>query len=159
MQLILLIGKEQCFVYEKRSAGYEKQYIGGHPGVPFELQDAQTAVEFLVNDLVEEFNLSDKKELTFTLITNEDVYYTKVIEDELVKQEIEVKRDDVNRRILDVLNRLQTQSGLLVDKYGINFDGKCYQKAGDKKLWKKEFSLLAYTVDEDEFMSYQNQEV
>ena len=156
MQLHLLIGKEQCFVYEKRSAGYEKQYIGGHSGVPYEIQDAQKAMEYLVNSLVEEFNLSEKRELALTLITNEDLYYTNVIADELAKQGIEVKREDVNRRILDVLNRLQAQSELLVDKYGINFDGKCYQKAGDKKLWKKEFSLLAYTVDEDEFMSYQN---
>lgn len=155
MQLHLLIGKDQCFLYEKRSAGYEKQYIGGHPGVPYELQDAKTAMEHLANSLVEEFNLGDKKEISLTLITNEDGYCTKVIEEELKNLEIEVKLEDVNQGILNVLNNLQSQKALLVDKYGINFDGKCYIKAEEKKFWKKDFSLLAYTVSEDEFMSYQ----
>lgn len=156
MQLHLLIGKEQCFVYEKRSAGYEKQYIGGRPGVPYELQDVQTAMEYLVNSLMEEFNLSEKKELELTLITNEDSYYTKVIEEELKKYvTVAEGKADVNRGIYNVLNRLQNQSELLVDKYGINFDGKCYLKTGKAELQKREFSLLAYTIDEDMFMSCQ----
>lgn len=152
MQTIyLLIGKEKLYLYEKNANLFERLYIEGNPDYSYDINNVKYGIQQLMDNLVNEYNLDTKAEIDFIVIDNENEIISEVVEK--IIGEYESKKYTIDSIIIKVFNKLSRDKKLLIEEYGINFDGKNYLLINGN-LNKKEFSLLGYTLQEDNLMKY-----
>lgn len=152
MQTIyLIIGKDKLCLYEKNSNSFERLYIEGNPDYIYDINNAKSGIKSLMDSLVDEYNLDTMAEIDFIVIDNEDKIVSEVMGN--VLGEYVSKKYSIDSLMKDIINKLSRDKKLLISEYGINFDGKNYQVA-DGKVKKAGFSLLGYTLQEDDLMKY-----
>ncbi len=100
----------------------------------------------MMTDLQSELDVKDD-ELAFVMIENEDDVLTRKLENALGNKITKIKQ--LQPLLDNYATELKKDASKLVDDYGINFDDKSY--LGSEK---NDFSLLAYTVDCDEFLRH-----
>lgn len=150
-KIYMLIGREKLFLYEKEGDRYIPQYIEGSLGYGYSISTAKQDIKKLLNILTDEYSLNTEAELEFVVLENENDVYSRVIQDvlgDLVVQELEL-----GRLLYKIISNLQKDEKLHIEEFGVNFDGKNYIEK-KSKLFKRNFSLLGYTVGEDEFMKF-----
>lgn len=147
----LLIGKSNLYVYEKKDNTYERLYIEGNPEYAYDLNSAKTSIEQLMDELVNEYNLDTKAEIDFIVVDNEDRIVSEVMQKVLGEYQSKVYEIDFLMKL--VAGKLQRDSKMMIDKFGINFDGKNYLLS-DGGIVKNDFNLLGYTLNEDDLMKY-----
>lgn len=147
----LLIGKSNLYVYEKKDNTYERLYIEGNPEYAYDLNSDKTSIEQLMDELVNEYNLDTKAEIDFIVVDNEDRIVSEVMQKVLGEYQSKVYEIDFLMKL--VAGKLQRDSKMMIDKFGINFDGKNYLLS-DGGIVKNDFNLLGYTLNEDDLMKY-----
>ena len=147
----LLIGKSNLYVYEKKDNTYERLYIEGNPEYAYDLNSTKTSIEQLMDELVNEYNLDTKAEIDFIVVDNEDRIVSEVMQKVLGEYQSKVYEIDFLMKL--VAGKLQRDSKMMIDKFGINFDGKNYLLS-DGGIVKNDFNLLGYTLNEDDLMKY-----
>lgn len=152
MQTFYVVIKKDCLsLYEKNGNSYEKVYLGGNPEYDYSVNNAKEYADRFLKMIVGEYNLDTIGEIDFVVIDNEDDIVSDAmigVLDKSVKKRIPIM--DLMSRALNSLGR---DKKLYISEYGINYDGKKYI-AGDQGIKKEEFSLLAYTLNDDMLIKF-----
>ena len=85
------------------------------------------------------------------MVDNEDRIVSEVMQKVLGEYQSKVYEIDFLMKL--VAGKLQRDSKMMIDKFGINFDGKNYLLS-DGGIVKNDFNLLGYTLNEDDLMKY-----
>lgn len=149
--LYLLIGKDRLYLYEKNGNSFERLYIEGNSFYEYDINNAKNSLEKLMQYLVDEYNLDTKAEIDFVVIDNEDKIVSEVMRQAV--GEYEKQKYDIECLIKNVSQKLSRDKSLMIQRYGINFDGKNYLIDNDT-IKKREFSLLGYTMQEDNLLKF-----
>ena len=150
MQTFYMIIKKECLsIYEKNGNSYERVYLGGNPEYAYSVNCARNYVDRFLKMIVEEYNLDTIGEVDFVVIDNEDTVISNVML-EAFGQNVK-KRICVENLVSEISASIGRDKKLRIFEYGINFDGKKYLVKGQQVI-KEEFSLLAYTLNDDMLM-------
>lgn len=147
----MIISKEKLYLYKKDNDEYLRQQIEGNYYFRYSINNVRNDVNRLLNSLVKEFNMDTRAEIMLVVIDNEDDITSRSIEASI--KEYTVDKYDISTLMLKVLKTLDKDSSLLINEFGVNFDGKNYIQKDDR-IVKKGFNLLGYTLDEDDLMKY-----
>ena len=145
--LVIATEKIYLFDYDNRT---ERQYIEGNPYLKFHLNTVKEDINKLLAYLISEYNMAlDSPEIEFVVIKNFDELCSQLVIKELgtfVANVVELESIMKN-----LIAKLRTDKNLLIDEFGVNFDGINYKLNG-KVIVKNEFSLLGYTVNEEKIL-------
>lgn len=151
MRFYVVIGKGAFFLYRKNGKKFEPEYIDGNPYYRYILHKIKPSAKQMVEALIENNNLNNESEIELVLIENSDRVRNVNVKQALnscVKQVI--KLDEI---LLRLTHDLLKNKKLYIDEFGINYDEECY-KIRSNELERSNYSLLAYTVDQDMLMNY-----
>lgn len=149
--LYMIIGKEALYLYAKEGADYQRQYIEASPEFPYQAGRVQDDIKELLKVLVEEYNLEDVSELTFSVVGNTDPIITEMI--------CSVLNGNISNQyelysvISQIILKLVMDEKLMIREFGINFDGFNYRLI-DGDMQKGDYNLLGYTLQTDDFIKY-----
>lgn len=149
MKFFVIIGKENLYVYENNGSKYEQQFIEGSPCYPYDINNVEADIDTFLDSLANEKNLGTKAKLDFDVLENEDAIRTGSVLrclDEYVSEKF-----NLNDTIMKVIKKLSKDKKLMIDTYGINYDGISY-KMEAQKLLIGTFDLLSYTIHENDIM-------
>lgn len=147
----MIIGKNKLYLYEKEDKIFERLYIEGNPEYSYDINRAKKCIAELMDRLADEYNMDTIAEIEFVIIDNEDPVISNVMNqvlNEYIKEEY-----PIDSLLSNIYQKLERDKKLFISDYGINFDGKNFSKKNNV-LEKKEFSLLGYTINQDELMKY-----
>lgn len=146
VHMVMLLGMDRIYLYEKRENRFVRQYIEGRMDFPFDLNHSGTSAQRLLEALANELNIDRVSELEFTVIDNRDALCTEVVH-RAFKEHI-VETIELPKVLMTVMKRLQREKKLHIQEYGVDFDGVHYMLS-EGKLCSGPFDLLAYHLDED----------
>lgn len=147
----MVVQKGKVNLYVREGSRLVGQYINGNPEFCYKLNHAAGDMQRLFQSLVDEYNLDSVAELEIIMIENEDAVCSQVVGQAL--GEYVVERKGIGEAISKAWKRLVKDKKLMVQEYGINFDGKNY-KIESERVKKSGFSLLGYTLDPGSLMKY-----
>lgn len=150
-KMLLVIGKDKLYLFEDDERSYPIQYIKGNPYYEYNVNSIAKDIENLINELMEEFNLDTKAEISFRVIENYDELYTQAIKTPLM--DFLTNSIPLKMLMLDVMRQLNKDKKLEIINYGVNFDGKNY-KMLKGELLEDEFDLLAYTIKAENIVRF-----
>ncbi len=154
MEKFLLLVKRDKFVIYKPDRNYELQYVNGEPFFAYEINRLADAMQNLLNSLTEEYNLESWHDIDLLVLVNGDAVAEKLIKDFLITKEI--SRQENIRSVIPMLGKiyghLERDKNLLIDLYGINYDGINYCKE-KSQLVAGNFKLLAYTLKDADIIN------
>ena len=157
MEKFLLIVKREKFIIFKPDKDYELQYVNGEPFFCYEVKRLTDNLGQLLELLAEEYNLNSASELQLCVIGNNDDTVNKLVINYLQSKNI-LQEDgfiSIESLLGSVYNELYSQANMLIDLYGINYDGINYH-IKKEKFTTENFKLLAYTLqDKDVIEAFQ----
>ena len=147
MEKFLLLVKRDKFVIYKPDRNYELQYVNGEPFFSYEINRLADAMQNLLNSLTEEYNLTSVHDIDLSVLVNGDAVVENLIKDFLITEEISRKDNIISviPMLEKIYKKLERDKSLLIDLYGINYDGINYCKERSQ-LVAGNFKLLAYTL-------------
>ena len=145
MTFLLFVGKREVHVFDINN-NYKRIYINGKKSFDYEITKAEIYFGTLLSFLKEEYSLSSEAEVQFIILTNPEKGINDIVQ-RLLKKHI-VSKYNVDEIMSNTIKILSNNKESMVDLYGINFDGNCY-KLVNNKLFIGEFSLLAYTLNDE----------
>lgn len=145
----MIVGSDTLYLYEKNGKEYTRQYIDGNPEFHYQINNVKRDMKKMMNALVEEYNLENRSELSFLMIGNDKPQVTEAV-GKALEGHIE-KKYELNTIIYDIIKRFSEDKKLLVEDFGINFDGVNYCLT-DGKVCKADYSLLGYTLQTDDIV-------
>ena len=147
MEKFLLLVKQDKFVIYKPDRNYELQYVNGEPFFSYEINRLADAMQNLLNSLTEEYNLTSVHDIDLSVLVNGDAVVENLIKDFLITEEISRKDNIISviPMLEKIYKKLERDKSLLIDLYGINYDGINYCKERSQ-LVAGNFKLLAYTL-------------
>ena len=149
MKFFVIIGKENLYVYEKNGSRYEKQFIEGNAFYPYDVCQVKADIDAFLDSLANEKNLGTKAKLEFEVLENPDPIRTNSVM--RILGEFTKRRLQAPEVIRDAIQKLSRDKTLMIDAYGINYDGRNYKMDG-QMLLDGPFDLLGYTIHEDDIM-------
>lgn len=149
MKFFMIIGKENLYVYEKNGDRYEKQFIEGNAFYPYDMRCVEESIETFLKDLANEKNLGTIAKMEFEVLENTDKIRTNSVV--RVLGEYVEKQLQLSDTIKKIIQKLSKDKALMIDTYGINYDGVCYKMDG-QLIWEGPFDLLGYTIHEDDIV-------
>lgn len=155
MKFFLIIGANALYTYENIGQKYELQFIEGGESYPYHPSAAHDNVQAYLEALANEKNLGTTAKLEFDVLDCADEYCNTAVFGMLKEGEYIDRHYLIDEAISDVMKKLSRDKKLLIDKYGINYDGVSY-KLKNKTLEKGAFDLLAYTIHSDDVISLMN---
>lgn len=151
MERFLLNVNRNAFTVYRKTENYELQHIKGEPSFPYDGKRVALDLAELLNTLVDEYNLISEKELGFTLVLGIDDAINGEVENYLRGRQC--LSSDKSLAIQDLLARLYDKlaadSQLMIQQYGVNYDGVNYQKNSRQEIIRQDFKLLAYPVNDE----------
>ena len=147
MEFLMFIGKDNFKVFDLENR-CERVLFRGRDYFSFELTKIQIAIEELFDILKNDFNINNDNNIYFHVLENNDELINKVVF-EAMDGHIR-NRHKLQGAMVSVMAELSQIEGdkLMIKKYGINYDDKCF-KFNNNAFLKRDFSLLAYTISED----------
>ena len=149
--LYMIIGTDKLYLFEQDDGAYSRLYFEGNPFLEYSLNSARQSTEQMLQLLKDQFNLESTAELEFILISNRDSLRTKAVEQEIAPHIRE--RLSIDEIMLDLLKKLSRDETLMVEEYGVNFDGANF-RLHNGALEIEEFSLLGCTMAEDMLLGF-----
>lgn len=153
MKFLIVIGNNTLYTYERDGQQFRPQYIEG--GVGFDIstvnivEDVNNYMEILAN----EKNLGTVAKLEFEILEGTNPNINKAIINALESYIDKVYRlEDI---LKSVINKLLRDKKLMIDTYGINYDGYSYMFR-DNVIHRNEYDLLAYTIHSDDIVGLMN---
>lgn len=154
MEKFLLLVKQDKFVIYKPDRNYELQYVNGEPFFSYEINRLADAMQNLLNSLTEEYNLTSVHDIDLSVLVNGDAVVENLIKDFLITEEISRKDNIISviPMLEKIYKKLERDKSLLIDLYGINYDGINYCKERSQ-LVAGNFKLLAYTLKDADIIN------
>lgn len=154
MEKFLLLVKQDKFVIYKPDRNYELQYVNGEPFFSYEINRLADAMQNLLNSLTEEYNLTSVHDIDLSVLVNGDAVVENLIKDFLITEEISRKDNIISviPMLEKIYKKLERDKSLLIDLYGINYDGINYGKE-KSQLVAGNFKLLAYTLKDTDIIN------
>lgn len=146
----LLIVKRDKFTIIDPNRNNEVIYINGEQDVLYEPTKAKICVENMVNALVDEYNLESKNDVQFKIFTNGDANVNKALE----RYANEDNMTDIKNIIKTIYKQLSENKDLLINEYGLNYDGINYSMINGNELSCGKFKLLAYVLQDEYIIKY-----
>ena len=149
-----MLVKRDKFVIYKPDRNYELQYVNGEPFFAYEINRLADAMQNLLNSLTEEYNLESMHDVDLSVLVNGDAVVGNLIEDFLITKEISRKENIISviPMLEKIYKKLERDKSLLIDLYGINYDGINYCKE-KSQLVASNFKLLAYTLKDADIIN------
>lgn len=150
MKFILVIGKNALYTYEKNGQQVQVQYVEGSDRYPFSSSSIGEDVKTYMNALANERNLGTTGALEFDVLESPDSVANSAIMSAL--------GDNVGKKynlfdaLETVIKKLSRDKKLMIDRYGINYEGFSYKK-GKGSVEQSNYDLLSYTVHADDVIS------
>lgn len=143
MKFFIIIGRNAIYTYERDGQRFELQFIEGNESFPISSTNISEDVNVYMEILANEKNLGTVAKLEFEVLEGSDVNLNKAI--------VAAFGDCINRTyslentLITVTKKLLRDKKLMVDTYGINYEG-CAYKLENNTLVQGEFNLLGYTI-------------
>lgn len=149
MHFFLIVGKTDFYVYTRKNDQLVPEFIDGNPFWPYTPHAVKNDLVRLMYALADSNNLEGIDDITFSVIKNADrVRNVNIINSLGQHLQKEISPDEL---LLAAIQRLAKNSALHIAEFGINYDGDSYiLKNGN--LDKNPYSLLAYTISQEEFI-------
>ena len=147
----MIIGKNAFFLYRKNDKNFEIEYIDGNPYYQYILHEIKLYAEQVLTALVDINNLDDKNEIELIIIENSD--HVRNVNVEQVLEKYIKERLKLDTVLLRIMHDLLEDKNLYIKDFGINYDGECYILENNI-LKRDNYSLLAYTINQDMLMKY-----
>lgn len=147
MEFLMFIGKDNFKIFDLENQ-CERVIFKGRDYFNFEITKIQIAIIEMFDILKNDFNINNDRNIYFHVLENEDNLINKVILECLqghIRNKYKLQGTMVS--VISELTKLGNDK-LMISKYGVNYDGKCY-KLDNNTFIKKDFSLLAYTINEE----------
>ena len=144
----LAICKNRFYLYDDAR---KPVYIEGNPFFEYETNKLREATARLMEKLVDENNLSSKRDLKFFVVENGDTVrnegFAKMAETSLAK------RFPLDALLRKTISELAKNPKLYIEPFGINYDGECYHTEKGL-LIKTEYSLLALSIEPSALLKF-----
>ena len=143
MNFFVVIGKNALYTYERDGRRFEPQFIEGSESFPINLTNISEDVNSYMDILANEKNLGTVAKLEFEVLEGSETNLNTAI--------VTAFGEHINRvhslenTLKTVIKKLQRDKNLLIDTYGINYEG-CSYKLENNNLLQGEFDLLGYTI-------------
>lgn len=147
MKFFMIIERNAIYTYEKNGQHYDLQYIEGSKSFSYSMSSIYENINEYLDALANEKNLGTKAMLEFDVLESSEEFCNIGVINAL-EGYIE-KKYNINEAIEMVIKKLSKDKGLMIDHYGINYDGYSFLLV-DGQIQKGEFDLLAYTVHSDD---------
>lgn len=155
MKFFVVVGKKALYTYEWVGQKYEIQFIEGNSEFSYNPSNAKDYMNDYLEALANEKNLGTVAKLKFDILDSDDAYCNSTVISILQKEGYIEKCYSVDNALTDVIRKLSRDRKLLIDEYGINYDGLSY-KLQQGKLVKNKFDLLAYTIHCEDVIDMMN---
>ena len=149
--LYMIIGKDALFLYAKEGVSYQRQYIAAKPEFPYQPSHIMEDIQTLLSLIMEEYNLEDRLELTFSVVEGEDTALSEKV-CSMLDGNIS-KRHPLYSVIFHIIIKLEGDGRPLIKEFGINFDGVNYRLVNGS-IQKSNYNLLGYTMQADDLIQY-----
>ncbi len=143
MKFLLIIGKNVLYTYQQSGSKFEQQFIEGSDSFAVNPSSIGDDILSYMNILADEKNLGTIAKLEFDVLECPDLVYNSVVMKELGDyiDKVYSLTDTLNT----VIKKLLRDKKLMIDKYGINYEGYSY-KMNNNDIAQGEYDLLAYTI-------------
>ncbi|MGM9580227.1 MAG: hypothetical protein ACI3U2_03205 [Anaerovibrio sp.] len=155
METFLLIVKRNTFTVYKPERNYELQYINGEPSFPYEMNRVTDYLQNLFGALAEEYNLASEQDIRCSVIFCGDESI-----EEILKQYFKNEQNATDETFIclstlmeKIYNKFSSCKEIMIDLYGINYDGVNYHTSKSGGLMKRDFKLLAYTIKDADIIN------
>lgn len=143
MKFFLIIGKNALYTYEQEGQRFEPQFIEGSNAFTISSSNICEDVNSYMQILANEKNLGTIAKLEFDVLECSDTYCnTGVI---TVLEEHINKIYSLEDTLTIVTKKLLRDKKLMIDIYGINYEGHSY-KVKNNRIVQGEYDLLGYTI-------------
>lgn len=143
MKFFTIIGRNSLYTYEYNDQNYNVQFIEGGESFLISKANVFEDVNAYMEILANEKNLGTTAKLKFEILESDDTNFNRTIV-AAFNEHIE-KIYDLDSALKSVIKKLLSDKKLLVDIYGINYEGHSY-KLENNDLLQGEFDLLGYTI-------------
>ena len=149
MQFYMVIGKSNFYIYRLKNEKLIPEYIDGNPFWNYNTHDINSSVLSLLSSLADVNNLDGVDDVEISVVLNTDrvrnVNTVKTLAGH-IKENIPLENV-----LVHVIKRLSKNKVLKIAEFGINYDGDAYI-LHEGKLEKKPYSLLAYSIGQEELI-------
>ena len=150
MKFFIIIGRNALYTYERDGQRFEPQFIEGSELFPINSTNISEDVNSDMEILANEKNLGTIAKLEFEVLEgSEDNSNAAVIN---ALNEHIGKVYSLKSTLMTVVKKLQRDKKLMIDTYGVNYEGHSY-KIENNILIQEEFDLLAYTIHSNDVVS------
>ena len=143
MKFFIIIGKNALYTYERNGQRFEQQFIEGSESFAINASSVAEDVNSYMEILANEKNLGTIAKLEFEVVEGSESSINKEIVTAL--GEYVEKIHGLDEILKTVIKKLLRDKKLLIDTYGINYEGRSY-KLVDNNILRGEFDLLGYTI-------------
>lgn len=148
MEFLLVFDNEKIHIYNVEN-NYARYYFSGNDFVFYDKNNIELALNSLSNELSKAFSISVPDIKYSILGVATEAINNKFIEKAGTKVKKIYYVDDI---IGTIMEKLIGKDNLMIDEYGINYNGRSYRVV-DGDIIQYNFSLLGYTISDDEFIS------
>lgn len=153
MRFFIVIGKDKIYTYEQNGQYFEPQFLEGSETFSLNAGNINEDVNTYMDILANEKNLGTTAKLEFDVLESSNQVLNSLILG--VLGERVGKYLSLNDTINKIIAKLSRDKKLMIDKYGINYEGFSYKKEGGK-IKMGEFDLLAYTIHPKDVLELMN---
>ncbi len=143
MKFFIIIGRRALYTYEHDGQRFESQFIEGSKAFPISSTNVSEDVNAYMEILANEKNLGTVAKLEFEVLEGSDINLNKAIVTAFGEHINKVY--SLENTLNTVTKKLLRDKKLMVDTYGINYEG-CAYKLESNTLIQGEFDLLGYTI-------------
>ncbi len=146
---LMLLEKNQISIFEKVKDEFKLKPIDKLPSVRYQVGCINDALLQTEKCLHQEYELKSGGALLMILIENED----EKLNESLNRTGKFLRSIPLSKILKSVEEKMRLRKELLIDEYGVNFDGISYFYC-DGKIMKSNFNLCSYTVTGEELVKY-----
>lgn len=151
MKFLVISSRNSIYTYEADKAGMPRLCIEGSDKFSIAEDSMEEDVKSYLDALAEEKNLESVDELELDIFEGSEKKIIELIRKELKGTGVHVY--DLKPILTSVIKKLSANEELMIPKYGINYNGVCYQLEGEE-IKEDKFSLLAYTIHVEDIIRW-----
>lgn len=149
MKFFIVVGKNALYTYEYDGQNYQVQYIEGSEVFSIDPNNIMDDIKLYIRNLANEKNLRSTESLEFDILESPNIKFNLTIT-EALKMQIS-NRYSLNTILEKVFAKLSENKELLIDEYGINYEGYSYMMKNNT-ISEEQYNLLAYTIHSDDLI-------
>lgn len=150
MKFFIIIGRNALYTYERDGQRYEPQFIEGSELYSLNSTNISEDVNSYMEILANEKNLGTIAKLEFEVLEGSEENFNAAVVNALGEHTEKVY--SLKNTLMTVVKKLQRDKKLMIDTYGVNYEG-CSYKVENNNLLQDDFDLLAYTIYSNDVVS------